>query len=331
MEAPRVLVVTNMYPSESRPYAGIFVQRQVSDLRRAGVPIEVVVIGGERGRGDYIAARARVRHAVRHFRPAIIHCHYGYTPLAAVRLGVPYLVTLCGDDINGAWNGARGSTLKSRAGVLVTQWLARGARMVIVKSCAMQQRLWPAARRRSVLVPNGVDTTVFTPGPRLDPRRRFQVDGPGVVLGFVHSIRQRTKRLNLATEVRDELQRRGEQARLLVADRVPPGDMPWFYRACDCLLLTSEREGAPNCVKEALACGVPVVGVPVGDLPELITNPAMGAVAEADPRALADAVMQVLAVPRSGASLLPASASAGAVAERLVALYRECVTLSADA
>ena len=194
MEAPRVLVVTNMYPSESRPYAGIFVQRQVSDLRRAGVPIEVVVIGGERGRGDYIAARARVRHAVRHFRPAIIHCHYGYTPLAAVRLGVPYLVTLCGDDINGAWNGARGSTLKSRAGVLVTQWLARGARMVIVKSCAMQQRLWPAARRRSVLVPNGVDTTVFTPGPRLDPRRRFQVDGPGVVLGFVHSIRQRTKR-----------------------------------------------------------------------------------------------------------------------------------------
>ena len=38
--------------------------------------------------------------------------------------------------------------------------------------------------------------------------------------------------------------------------------------AADCLLLTSEYEGWPNCVKEALVCQVPVVSTCVSDLQE---------------------------------------------------------------
>jgi glycosyltransferase involved in cell wall biosynthesis len=40
----------------------------------------------------------------------------------------------------------------------------------------------------------------------------------------------------------------------------------------DCLLVPSKLDGRPNIVMEANACGVPVIGAPVGGIPELITE-----------------------------------------------------------
>ena len=42
--------------------------------------------------------------------------------------------------------------------------------------------------------------------------------------------------------------------------------------AADCLLLTSLREGSPQVVKEAMACGCPIVSVDVGDVRERIQD-----------------------------------------------------------
>lgn len=44
------------------------------------------------------------------------------------------------------------------------------------------------------------------------------------------------------------------------------------YQQADALLLTSDFEGTPNVVLEALACGLPVVATCVGDVPELVIN-----------------------------------------------------------
>ncbi len=326
-EAPlRVLAVTNMYPSPTRPYFGIFVRRQVEAMRAAGVDMALEVIAADRGEGDYFVGRRRVMRAVREFRPALVHCHYGYTPLAAAFAGAPYLVTLCGDDINGQADGRGGRTLKSTLGIGVTQLFAALARRVIVKSEAMRRRLSPAARAKCDVLPNGVDTRLFAPGSRAEARARLGLPAEGLVVAFVNSAGQASKRLDLAEAVRDELVRRGRAPHLLVARSVPADDMPWHYRAADCLLVTSDSEGAPNVAKEALACGVPVVSVRVGDVPEVIDRAAMGAIVPRDPPRLADAVAALPPAPDLRPSLLPDRYTSEAMVRRLLDIYRACLT-----
>lgn len=44
------------------------------------------------------------------------------------------------------------------------------------------------------------------------------------------------------------------------------------YREADLLLVTSEIEGVPNVVLEAMSCGLPVVATPAGDIPRLLES-----------------------------------------------------------
>jgi glycosyltransferase involved in cell wall biosynthesis len=49
-------------------------------------------------------------------------------------------------------------------------------------------------------------------------------------------------------------------------------DVPALLSDASLLLLTSDSEGLPNVVLEALALGVPVVAPAIGDLPTLVTK-----------------------------------------------------------
>jgi glycosyltransferase involved in cell wall biosynthesis len=54
------------------------------------------------------------------------------------------------------------------------------------------------------------------------------------------------------------------------------------YRAADVLVLTSDNEGTPNVVMEAMASGLPVVASRVGGVPELVRDGETGFVLAAD-------------------------------------------------
>ena len=55
-----------------------------------------------------------------------------------------------------------------------------------------------------------------------------------------------------------------------------------FYRAADVMLLTSNYEGMPRCVLEALGSGLPVVSTDVGEVKMVINNGLSGEVVESD-------------------------------------------------
>ena len=71
------------------------------------------------------------------------------------------------------------------------------------------------------------------------------------------------KRRDLAEGI---VARLGGEYQLLIMCGVTPGKVPYFINSCDCLLLTSDEEGSPNIVREALSLNKPVFSFPVGDV-----------------------------------------------------------------
>ncbi|HSK21705.1 MAG TPA: glycosyltransferase [Egicoccus sp.] len=77
-------------------------------------------------------------------------------------------------------------------------------------------------------------------------------------------------------------------------------DVPELLAAADGFVLSSTAEGLPNAIMEAMAAGLPVVSTGVGGVAELLEDGAHGRiVAPEDPAALAEAMRQIMALPRS--------------------------------
>ena len=87
----------------------------------------------------------------------------------------------------------------------------------------------------------------------------------------------------------------GLENRVLFKGEMPYDRMPEVMSSSDLLCLPSIREGWPNVIMEALACGVPVVASEVGGVPEILTSHEYGImVPKQDPGRLANALMTAI-------------------------------------
>ena len=79
---------------------------------------------------------------------------------------------------------------------------------------------------------------------------------------------------------------------------VPHDGMAGVYNAADVLVLASEREGWPNVLLEAMACGTPVIAAGIWGVPEVVTDAAAGTILpEPTPSAIAAALTKMLDRP----------------------------------
>jgi glycosyltransferase involved in cell wall biosynthesis len=84
---------------------------------------------------------------------------------------------------------------------------------------------------------------------------------------------------------------------------IPEADLPAYYQAADCFVLpTRALEGFGLVTVEALACGTPVLGTPVGATPEILVPLARELLTDdATPEALARGLRRVTSVCRDAA------------------------------
>jgi teichuronic acid biosynthesis glycosyltransferase TuaC len=303
----RALVVTNMYPTPERPALGSFVRDQVEALRRRG-DVEIELFAFAPGLRAYPRAARELRRRYRGERFDVVHAHFGLTawPAVAARLG-PVVVTLHGNDLF----HARSNRL-TRAVLPFTALPAAVSREF--------SGLVPGAgtTRRVAVLPVGIDLERFRPIPRREARERLGLDPVGRYLLFPHDPQRPLKRYDRAREAAGD-------ARLLTMGRVPPAEVPFWINACNAVLVPSQAEGFGLSVIEALACGVPAFGTPVGIHPVALDGIDGAFCAPWDRATWQAALRPVLEAddPRVDGSARAALFSSDRMAARVVAAWQE--------
>ena len=331
----RVLVLSNMFPSEGNEVFGIFIARQTRALAERGAWVKIVASpesrGGWRNAFKYGSLYFRAGVAALLGRYDVVVGHYLYPTAAIAQFAanfarVPYVLVAHGTDV---------TSLASRNDALSRASLAalHDADAVVAVSSALRERLHnelslPESVETRV-VHMGVDTEIFRPDPEARTRLGWSIE-ERVVL-FVGNLVE-TKGPDLALAAFEKLVATGAADRLVMVgegplrhsleetigdtgmrDRVTltgqlgAPEVALYQAAADVLLMPSRNEGLGLAALEALASGTPVVATRVGGVPEVVPESGCGELVEpGSVGALAEAVTRVLGEgkePYSGACI----------------------------
>lgn len=307
-------------------------------LRDGGVPVEWV---GERP-GRTARLLAVTRAAARHQADLVQSFHFFTNPYAAVAAR-----WLRRPDLGAIRNSGQ-ADMDSVGGGLA-QLCLRLPRLLVANSEAAIERLRevgvPASRLR--LLPNAVDIAAFGPPTSRDGSGPFVVVAIGRLvtakrfdraLRAIAGARARTRReirLIIAGSGSEQPAIEALTAALGLAGSVTlPGsvaDVRALLREADCLLLTSDHEGTPNVILEAMASARPVVATDVGGVGALVETGQTGLlVPRDDEERLAEAIVRLAEAPTVAACLgqrgrarVEAHFSLSRLEQNLRTLYRE--------
>lgn len=309
----RVLIVTNMFPSDEHPSDGIFVKRQIDALKGAssGIEIEVCYIDTVRNKGAYVYGFVAVLSSLYRFRPDVIHIHYGLTQLMCWPIiRTPVVVTFHGSDLTIPWQRAISRSACKR------KW-----KLIVV---ADRLREYLSSSVGAVTIPCGVDSKKFLIDREGAKRELGFADGECVLL-FGSNPGRSVKRYDRFEACVANLQGRIENVRAVRLSDVPVSDAPKLIAASDVLILTSDREGSPIVTKEALCAGTRVVSTPVGDVAEQFQGFSGCGVSSWDPADLADKVIAVLGQRRPDRAKAAKVYDHSVESHRLIEVYQSLV------
>lgn len=316
----RVLVVGNLTDAP-------FVDEQVASLMLLGFEVKTLAICGKGIRG-YLKTLPCLKAAIKSFSPDIVHAHYGLSGLLAnLQRRVPVVTTYHGSDIHsGGWI------------LFLSRICLKLSKFNIFVSAKLLER--SGYRKKNVaVIPCGVDVSIFYLTEKVEARSVFEFIEPGEGVRYVlfsGAFDNPVKNSSLALEavgvanslIKSEIDGANE-VRLIELKGFSRQQVNLLLNSVDCLLMTSEREGSPMVIKEAMAVGLPVVSVDAGDVKELIGGTDGCFVAERNPESVAKGIISALkhkGKTEGRAVIMDRGLSTESTAIKIAEIYKKCTS-----
>ena len=246
----RILVVASFNKGRFAP----FIVEQVEALKKQGCTIEFFGLQGK-GLLGYLRNLPLLKKKIKAYCPDVIHAHYGLSGLLAnLQRHVPVVTTYHGSDIND-----KKVLPFSKMAMRLSAWNVFVSRKTLEIA---------KPKKKYILLPCGIDLSALQLTDRAESRRKMGLQDDRKYILFAGAFDIPVKNAPLAKDTVACL--RENQAELLELKGYSREEVTLLMCAADAFLMTSLTEGSPQVIKEAMACGCPIVSVDVGDVKERV-------------------------------------------------------------
>ncbi len=313
----KVLHITNAYPLKSYASYGIFIKEQIESIINLGINCDVLFINSrEKGNLEYFRCFIKNYKSLKKYD--IIHFHHPYSAFLFLlfKFKMKYKAVT---SFLGAYN--------SNGLSLISKFVITRSDIIIIKN---DKNITSDNSKKIIYLPNGVDLDFFKPIPKEECLIKLNFPDAEYIL-FVSSggTNRNPKRYDLFSETLRILNEKyGFSFKELLLTSAERSLVPYFFNLAKLHLLTSDHEGSPNSVKEALACNIPVVSTNVGNVNDMLIGVEGCYVSENnDPKILADLVMKSLKNKKieGRQALLKNELDMVSVANKIIEIYKNLI------
>ena len=303
----RVLVVARCKNGHYAP----FITEQMEAIRKQGVDCEYFGITGK-GIAGYLRQFPALMKAIREFRPDLIHAHYGLCGLLAnYQRKVPVITSYHGSDINApkAFRLSKKAIRRSRFSIFVSQ---KNVDIACPKD-------------NYALIPCGIDLDDYPIIEKSEARQQMGFHPSKKYVLFASAFDNRVKNAPLAQEAMKLV----PEATLLELKGYTRPQVATLMQAVDAFLMTSFTEGSPQVIKEAMACGCPIVSVDVGDVKERIGEIPGCYIADRNAESIAGKLKEAMAFDGrtlGRMAVIDSGLSNDSIASRIISIYKTLVS-----
>ncbi len=248
----RILVVASRNKGSYAP----FIVEQAEAIKTLGCEVDFFGVKGKGIKG-YMSNLSALKLKIKSYHPDVVQAHYGFSGLlASLQRKVPVVVTYHGSDINDP-RVRRFSKMAMR----LSAW------NVFVSKKTLEIA---SPQKKYTLVPCGIDFSDLQLTKKAPAREQMHLSANKRYVLFAGAFDNEVKNAPLAQQAIAKL--RNDNTELLELKGYSREEVTLLMCAADALLMTSVTEGSPQVIKEALACGCPIVSVDVGDVRERIED-----------------------------------------------------------
>jgi glycosyltransferase involved in cell wall biosynthesis len=338
MIAKRVLVLSNMYPTDKAKSFGIFVKNQVEALRERGLHVDVIAVTNPSMKKQDVIMKylfwllKTVLHLIFKGRKYdVVHVHYvfptGMLGLLYKKLwGTRLIVTAHGGDID----------RMAKKNARIRRWtktILEEADHVIAVGSKLYQNIhedFQIPKEKISIINMGVNRNVFRPMEKSAARKKCNISADSIPILYVGNIIKQKGLLELIeafhllkSEIPNvslyligakkdaafynelvKLIHQRELQDVFIYDAMPQSDLAIWMSAAEVFVLPSHLEGFGLVALEAMSCHTPVVGSDVGGLSYLLADGAGILVEPHHPQSLYEGLKKVITDSNIGKQLI---------------------------